>query len=435
MNELIISLLMFVVIFAFVIVFLHRGKEFSSFHYALYIVLLISWMTMFMFKTNPHIESRGFIGKSWWSWPLIISLYQFTQVIFRLPIGIMAKKLVSRKIPVMMVMFILLIGLVLVVSSNFADWAIVIGIITAGIMGATFGLDAQYWSENWNIKKGFLSAIIIFTIPFLARQMSKFINFTFIKIDINLFWVTFIAIALLTVTLIFYALKVKEDKSTIFIDNMNPKAIPFENKSMYDVFVNAFSASLVTASFTFLTYIGAILGNLSISQKLIFPFAQIIFVILTPMLLLKFIKVWNLSLVANALLFTCSIILTILLITNTFNAWSLILLISLINSAFGIYIILMFGATLHFDHKFPALVMGIFLTVKSFFTGSAELSSTLLLKHTNLSINLLGWIAFGTVVSLNLISFIIANHNFLSDKKINMNKAILQDSYKYENSW
>jgi len=46
----------------------------------------------------------------------------------------------------------------------------------------------------------------------------------------------------------------------------------------------------------------------------------------------------------------------------------------------------MFGSALHFDHKYPALVLGIFLSIKSFTTGSADISSHLMLIKTSASI-------------------------------------------------
>ena len=389
-----------------------------------------------MFKENPNISSKGFINNHWWSWPIIISMFQFTQVLVRILIGKLSQKLLSRKIPIMIVMFILLIGLVLVTASNFADWAIVIAIITTGIMGATFGLDAQYWSENWNIKRGFLSSLIVFTIPFLAKYLAKFVNLTFTELHINLFWVTFLAVVFLTIVIIFYALKVKEDKSTIFIDNMNPRSKPFKNKSIYDVLVISFTASLIVGAFTFVNYLGITLSKLSETQKLIFPFIQIIFVILTPMFLLRFTKVWNLSIIASVLLLFSSLIITILFITNNLNKILLIFLISLINASFSIFIILIFGATLHFDHKFPALVLSIFLTIKSFFTGASDMSAQLITNNIiNISTSNLGWIAFSVVIILNVSAFIIANQNYLRKGKKHIIKSLLEDSYKYEISW
>jgi len=130
-----------------------------------------------------------------------------------------------------------------------------------------------------------------------------------------------------------------------------------------------------------------------------------------------------------------AIVLSILFMTGAAGTISITILVTLVSFGFGIYFMTMFGTTLHFDHKFPVLVMAIFLSVKSFFTGAAILTSSAVMNTNGNSAMIIGGSLLGVMLIALALSEAIGYFSFKKNfKKNNINNLLLSSTNFERNS-
>ena len=106
----------------------------------------------------------------------MLGIYQMTQVIVRIPLGILSGKLQSRKKIIILAGFVALLGAIIFIFAKGTIWAIVLAMISMGVFGSTSGLQNQYWSENYNIKRVFTTIGTIALLPIIANFISVAIS-------------------------------------------------------------------------------------------------------------------------------------------------------------------------------------------------------------------------------------------------------------------
>ena len=432
MTNILISSIVFVSIITFVVFLLIKFSKLTKYNAVIYVFLFSSWFVMYLFKVNTNLSDKGIL-KNWWIWAIIVSLYQFTQAVARVPLGILSQKLKSRKKVVLIVMLAMLFGLALVITSNFSDWSIIVAVIATGVVGATFGLDSQYFSENWDIKQGFISAAIVFTIPVAAKALATIISSSFAEGNINLYWVTLASMIIGTLGVVGFAF-FKERTETIMLDNVDPNAKKFaKQKTMKDVFAISIAAALIAGAYTFVTTFSSVyITNSGRTWILtLISFASLISSVVTAFVFVKFFNAVLVKNIGLALVMSSVIALGISLMSGYMSESLWITLITLSSVGFGTYIMTMFGTTLHFDHKYPALVMGIFLSVKSFAKGLGGLTGKVTFNTSSSS--LIAGIAILSVVVVSfIVSELIMHYSFRRDHKDNNVNSLIEDASEFE---
>ena len=350
---------------------------------------------MQIFKQNSGFI-KGELSKPW-IWPLIISLYQFTQVAVRIPFGILSSRFKSRKIIIQIsAIGFILTGLTLIIS-NFALWAIILTMMGAGMVGATFGLNSQYWSENWDIKKVFWSSVIMFTVPLLTSSLANIIKqSTNVNQELTpngislqgIRWIVLTALIIETIYVVIYTL-IKERKETIGLDLGAPEEVIHTSKGYSMVWKLSITASLI-AFMTMLVTNSAVMKNMGVEtpkmrEELLsaIMILSILAAIITGTYLVKVFSILKIKGISFAIVNISVLVGMVLALTNTHSAiaWG----ITTVSLSVGavVFQVTLFGSTLHLDHKHPALVLGIFLSVRSFALGSGELISRELIANVD----------------------------------------------------
>ena len=432
MINILISSIVFASILAFVVFLLIRFSKLTKYNAVIYVFLFSSWFVMYLFKVNTNLSSHGILSK-WWVWAIIVSLYQFTQAVTRVPLGILSQKLKSRKKVVLIVMLVMLFGLMLVITSNFSDWSIIVAVIATGVVGATFGLDSQYFSENWDIKQGFISGAIVFTIPVAAKALATIISSSFGEANINLYWITFASMIIGTIGILSFAF-FKEKVNTIMLDNIDPNAKKFaKEKTMKDVFAISIATALIAGAYAFVTSFSFVYiqGSDRAWILTLISFVSLVASIITAFI---FVKMFNAVLIKNIGLGIVMLSVLALGISLMFGYMSdtlWIALLSLSSLGFGTYIMTMFGTALHFDHKYPALVLGIFLSVKSFAIGAGGLTGKITFNNSTSSM-IIGIAIISVVIVSFVASELIMFYSFRKDYKNNNVNSLIEDASEFE---
>ena len=431
MTSAIIQLLMFIGIamIAIAIFYFHGGL--TKMNLLIFTTLFSLWFTMFLYKDIPEFKSN--IQKlGMWVWPIILSIYQFTQALVRIPIGIISQKLNSRKKIVQGVGLILLVAILLLIASRMSVWSIIVASFASGIFGATFGLDAQYVSENWDIKQVFRSSVIVFIIPVMGEMASKSLT-GFIGIEvISNAWIYLLAISMTigTLTIVLYSFS-KENISTIKLDNMDNSKINIKHRGKLDILALSLTVSILLFMYTFVMGLGALFKIGIWAEAIII--ISLLSSITVGLFLTKAIKAAWLKKISMSILVISFLILGILIVTHNINRTTWIAISIFASVGFGSYLMVLFGSALHFDHKYPALVLGIFLSFKSFMTAMAELSSSELVSSIH-SDNTIGiYILISTISSFILIE-IVQVYFFIKDKngKYRTINSLVDDMSAYE---
>ena len=431
-----IQLIMFFIIAIGAISIFYFFGGINKMNILIFTTLFLLWFVMYFYKAIPEYQTN--INKlGFWVWPIILSIYQFTQAATRLPIGIISQKINSRKKIIQFVGLLLLLAITLLIASKMAVWAIVIAAIIGGVFGATFGLDAQYVSENWDIKQVFRSSVIVFIIPVMAKMLSQsVVGYTTVA-NIKNVWIYLLAGAMTigTITVVAYSFS-KEDVSTIKLDNMDGSKVSMKNRGKADIAVISITGALLAFMYTFVMSFGTFF-NIGIWASG-FEFVSLLSSTLVALLLIKIVKPGCLKRISMALMIVSFIVIGITGITGSLDKATWITASVIASVGFGSYLMVLFGSALHFDHKYPVLVIGIFLSVKSFMTAVAQLSSGEMI--INMPGSTLKWIGIYTLIAsgVSLVLMEITSVYFFKkkDNKTNKLEYLVNDmvSYEKENS-
>ncbi len=382
-----ISIIIFVMIILLTYQVSLKTKDTKIFNIMIFSSLIAFWLPVQFFIGSG-------IGNGFNKWVMIFlpAIFQLTQAVIRVPLGILSAKLRSRKLIIQITFLPFLISITLMLATGLSLWSIFLCAFTSGIYGSTFGLQSQYWAENWNIKKAFSTTFIMLTIPMIAKSFSTIFG-TMIKFESMHFkWMMMGVIIFSFVFFIFYSL-IKENKETIKLDN-NFKQKMFKNKKF---------SMKQTAVVSFLALIVAFVGPLSLSYlKLMntsFAVTKESFNVLIPLMVIagvgftiyflipkfgiKMVKFLSIS-----LMITGSLILFVSSLIKYNNPQTIGISIAMIIIGLAIFKATLFGIALHIDLKNPMLSLGIFLSFKSLSIGASTASSNAIVAsgHAHASI-------------------------------------------------
>ncbi len=428
----IISILVLTSIISFVILLFYKTGGIKLYNLFIYTSLLVFWIPAQIFVANVSKMDNQL---KTWMVPILISLFQFTQVAVRIPFGQLSSKYKSRKIVIQITALVFIICSCTIVISDFTTWSLFLTMIAAGVLGSSFGLDSQYWSENWNMKRVFYSTAIVFTIPNLSKAVGNI--FKEMSLDTTK-WIILGSIIASALYLILYTL-VKEKKETIRLDVGAPQEIMRDSTGMKRILGLSLSISIVSFVNSMVTYSAItkyLFGDDVYNNQGVNYFTNMLPLIVTitiffaattivPKVPNEVLKFGSFGLFAIGL---TGILILGLTKTNNLILWLIMSFIITISST--VFQVIMFGTALHLDHKHTSLALGIFLTIRSFSIASGQVISGELMA-TNTSI-LNNHIAIIIIASLSLFIMTIGLIYMICVKNdlTKLEKAIIQ--YEFE---
>ena len=351
----------------------YKSKNISKFNVAIYAILLGLYISESLLGASIKKDGAS------WEWPLLGAMFQLTQAATRVPFGKLSQKLRSRKIPLMLAMLIMLVlSTPLAFETSFAT--LFPAMIGLGVVGGTYGMQNQYWSENFNIRSVFLSVAIIFTLPMISSFTTAIITHelpitgsSFNKDYVKWLMVSFLSV--LTLTMAAYMF-MKEKRETIRLDNVSSHAKDI--KKMKLIHVLSMSLMIVFISFAVnMISLPTLINGTGDEFKMVKVAAYTLISLLgiaSALILIKIIKSRQIILFSHALL----LIGFTLMIIGNFGAHSFALSTVgylMIVSGASMFTVTMIGTMLHFDHKNSLLVLGIWLSIKSFSLGAGTLTA------------------------------------------------------------
>ncbi|MCP4337186.1 MAG: MFS transporter [Mycoplasma sp.] len=427
-----VFIIVFIMIIAIIINILYKAKDIKFNNLLIFTSLVIFWLPIQMILG----DGIGNIPRSKWTTPILFALFQLTQSVFRLPFGILSNKLNSRKIPIQLGTTIFMFTAIISIASVFSNWSLFLVVFGAGVFGSLFGLENQYWAENWNKKRAFYSTIIMFCIPMISSSLGTLVNLyspvhsDYVIAKNPVFKWSFISVICINfIVFIFYSLS-KEQKETIVLDK----------KTNDPNFIDKTKVKKSTIKLCFMiilvSFASSLINNLVIKElfdknnkywELIKPIIPLLTVSCVAVSILYLIPLMGIGFVKFFSLFTIflgSFIFLIVVATgsNLYTLETISILMIIIGAS--IFQTTLSGMALHLDLKFPALILGIFLSLKSFSIGSSTLISGEMvsyLSHKDLTLA----ISISCFVIITLLSgFVILTHKRMKD----LNNSII----KYE---
>ncbi len=312
-----------------------------------------------------------------WLMPISLALFQFAQVMVRLPLGKLSQKLRSRKWPIILALVAMFTGALLVMASDFAAWSIPIGFMLLGVFGATFGIHNQYISESWDIKQGFLSVAIVATLPSLANFITDGVlgvvsleGIKFHGVENALMWVTLICVV---ISLLYVGMR--ENKDALAINNMIGENASVAALKLRDVLI-------MSATVVFISVAVHMVQPLALNEEItssnirskvsVIPLVvnaiAVAVALLTSFVIIRLIEVHIVALFSNIILLLTFIFgIVLAFVHSNWELWLIFMVFLTIG--FSLFQTTMLGTMLHFDHKNPYLVLGIWLTIRSFSSG------------------------------------------------------------------
>ncbi|NQZ66211.1 MAG: hypothetical protein HRT99_03290 [Mycoplasmatales bacterium] len=240
MSILIQSSIMIFLLTSIIFFLMSKLVNITKFNIIIYVVLIGFWIASSFLKISIiHVGHP-------WQWPLIIATYQFTQVIFRLPLGKLSQKLKSRKIPLLLTVFIMVIfSIPLMITIN--TLTIFLAMFGLGFFGAGFGMQNQYWSENWHIKNVFITVGLIGITPYLGDYIGSIVKET-VEINQNTIkYILMIFIIIIMLIVILYSTN-KEKKETVMLDNKDKIASIINGFGLKNVLYMSIMISIISIS-------------------------------------------------------------------------------------------------------------------------------------------------------------------------------------------
>jgi len=397
---------------AFVSFLFWKLEGITKFNVILYVFLLLFWIIISMFQTN-FSTWKPTLPK--WAWPLMLGIYQMTQALVRIPFGILSRKLKSRKQIIVITGVIALLGIAIFILEKGQIWSIIITMISIGTFGSTFGLQNQYWSENYNIKRVFTTIGTIALLPIIANFISVAISIKEANIDsYAMMWILTSLIIIGSIALIAYMVRFKEVKDAMRLDQDFVLKHKISKLELKDVLRISF----------FILPMSILIGLANPSQAadasvqgsyipvIIAPLTSALATILVSFILVKRVKSFNLSIISRILFVLGMIFGTI----NYFINHSIVLeiLFTIFSSiGFSMYAITQMGIMLHFDHKNTLLVLGIWLSIRSFGLSTGVIIEHELVTYAN---NSLKWVLLASgifTLSTIPISLLMKNRTML----------------------
>lgn len=376
-----ISIFMIVVTFVALTFLLRKLKYINSFNMTIYIMLGIFWVTITMFKEQLSQQAsfiKGDIGL-----PLIISASTAIQVFFRLPIGKLSQKLRSRKIPLLMLtMIFFACAIPFLVVANTATFVLLS--LAFGLFGASFGMQNQYFAENWSLRNTFSTVALMSFLPtlgvfitnvfhegFALSNSNEQLNDLISQTEFRAFfkWALVGAIILLGLTILFYAIFHKENKQSIRLDNVVEDNKKIAQMTLIDVFRMSSVILFIGMANQLIFRKSVTMVSNSTTWNFIYILitaTTLIVTIITAVILIRKFKTFTLATIAQVFTFIGITLGMIMWFGNIHSMWMGLIFIFIFGTAVAVYETTIFGTIIHFDHKNRLLVLGIWLSIRSF---------------------------------------------------------------------
>ena len=365
MSVLIQSSLMIILLISTMFFLLTKLINITKFNVSLLFILTGLWIVSGLLGISIIKEGGN------WKWPILIGSSQLTQAVFRIPLGILSQKLKSRKIPIiiaLVVMCLMSFSLLFTVSYS----SLLIASIGLGFFGATYGLQNQYWSENWSIRNTFITTGLIMTISFLGKYVASVVDQS-LTIDVDsLKWTMTGMLGLASIILFIYIIFHKEKTETILLDNKSSYASNVSEMTLKHIAI--FSTMIIFSTIGVIAIKSSQLVKYSDNTLLTMTgwTVTVITGLLTAFILIRIIDDRIINFISHIIMAFGIILMIISLFAVNSITLSFIGLMFAI-AGLSIYTTSMFGMMLHIDHKNTLLVLGIWLTVKSISIGMGQI--------------------------------------------------------------
>lgn len=392
-------------------VYLIKQHDYKKYNFLVLLIITIAWIpaNIMIIKIPSHSLNN-------WQLPLALSLYIFLEVIWRIPLGMLSRKIVSRAViikgTIIAFMFFLLLGIIL--NNQYSVWLIVIGI---SLFTATYGLHNQYHLENYSLERVFQSVVILTFVPFISKTIAiifvQSLLYADVQIDLRWIYLTSILINLIPLAIIF---SIKEDKSKVALDRNIPNNFYYRfglkqgSILFIQVAINVFISRLIFEDFIF--------TNSGLSTEYWQYASNSLLFVLLPVylylgrLLIVFFGIRNMK-YGFSLLIIIGISISLFAWEATSSDGLFIAGILIAQIGCSVVMLLLFGTAQHADHKNPELILAMFLTSRSFAgSGSSFTVNYLVINKGSKYITLIFSLALG-------LSFIFLVFQIIFDNIIN----------------
>ena len=341
---------------------------------AIYVFLATFWTIMaFMKKTFP--EDHAGVDK--YIWPLVIGCYQITQVIVRFPLGKLSQKLKSRQMPIIIATASITISGVLVVATDFSLVSIIFAAIFTGVFGATFGMQNQYWSENYNIKSVFITVGIMALLPSFGALVATIIHKSVMEIDeTKMSYVLTGAMIVLIIVSTLYVI-FPERKETIRLDNIDQINVLMFNLKFKNIFALSIGVMLISFAFNLVTSGGSYQDSIDSGGgmvSLVLTIVAIVVALFTSLWLVQKMRLFSILFMAHIFMILGFVVGAIIYFIGNPPLYLKLIYLVIVTIGFNMLMNTMFGVVLHVDHKNRMLVLGIWLTFRSLATACSQIT-------------------------------------------------------------
>jgi len=379
---------------AFVSFLFWKLEGITKFNVLLYIFLLLFWIIISIFESDFNTQKPD---SPKWLWPLMLGIYQMTQVFIRIPLGFLSARWLSRKKIIVLTATMALLGISIFIIAHGQIWSIIIAMILIGTFGATSGIQNQYWAETYNIKRVFATIGTISLLPIIANFISIAISTNIANVsDLTLQWILVSLTIIGSIALITYMLRFNEDPEAMRLDEDFAREHKISKLKLRDILRISFfilpMALLISLANPSQVSDGSSHG--SYIWIIIAPLVSALGTISVSFILIKRFRSFDISL-ASRLIFIVGILFGIINYFVTKSIAFEILFATLCSIGFSIYSTTQIGIMLHFDLKNSLLVLGIWLTIRSF-----GLSTGVVLEHEleSYAPDSLKWVLVGSVI-------------------------------------
>ena len=359
------STIMLILLLSIVIFMMFKLVNINKFNLLIYSCLLGFWISSYLLKTSMiNIENNS------WKWPILLGSFQLTQAVFRFPLGKWSQKIKSRKIPILLTILIMIIfSIPLIIKIDY--YSLLLATIGLGFFASTFGMQNQYWGENWNIREIFITSGLILLMPYIGKFISLII-ISQVNIDsINYKYLMFSFFIIISFVSICY-LSLKEKKETILLDNISLEGKEISKLGLKNILILSLMISCVSFSINLVNNRLLINFQNDLLLKATINSIYILVSLLVAFILIKFVSIRLINNISYSFIILGFLIMIFFnFIIKSYYLSSIGFFIALIG--YSAYAMSLFGTMLHFDHKNSFLVLSIWLTIKSLSTGISQI--------------------------------------------------------------
>lgn len=423
MDVLIINSIMLASLLGLSVLIFIKIRNFTKVNLFLFISLALFWISLhLLLKTTSAMDSGAY-----WKWPILIGTYQFMQVLTRIPLGKLAQKLRSRKIPILSTVFLMILLMIpMLIHVSFVS--ILFATIAAGIYGATFGMQNQHWAERWRMKHMYVTTAILVVIFSIGKYTADIVMWDTKVITSNVAkWLALSAIAVAITGSFIYIYTVPRDPSKVAANNKTYHADKVSDMTLWDIL--KYTSAIFAIGFIGTAVVNPEMAGISGDDfnllKTLTLSATVFFSLLISFFLVRFIKGRNILISSYIMML---IGLTLIIIRMFADIDSAVSIVGFIFAAVGAnaYIATSIGQAFYTDNATSYLTLGIWLTIKS---ASISMATITTKEVEHYELDAMKWVALalGVFLALSFTRFVLTYRN---DKHIYK----MVDSYEREDN-